>query len=365
MVNDYTPQFYRNWLEYSAREIVSEMPTPGNPARKRAVRDRVCVSGIANDLKVVEMILENTLNPPSGAEVVAEYGQMSDWRKMRQATAFLAMQADLMQELAIEDKKRAEVVREKETKRQKHVEAEARKASPATLLLPLAEAHAAKDEYICGTFAAVTNVLGGPFRGCSIGCTIHDAKELGLLTERVDDGDHNAVAGLLFGGVSQLAKLQDDIFEELPPGDAINWTPELLRAVAAAPHRTDWNRVYHRWIAETMKRLLGMPYMCKHDFLRMAARRARDLNTMVADGMVVKYSDWCDAEISTNRWHAEVGPQAGSLCSLAYSLCMRAGCEQRSATMIAANAHGAGVTYEYMANALIKAIATGGKAVAS
>ena len=112
----------------------------------------------------------------------------------------------------------------------------------AELLLPLAIAHQAADEYVKGTYF---NNDGPSFRGCSVGCSINDATILGLLACKTDN--HAELARVLFGGVEQIARLQDAIFEGLPKNLAHAWTPRLLQAVIDAPEDVDYQRAWHRF----------------------------------------------------------------------------------------------------------------------
>lgn len=119
-----------------------------------------------------------------------------------------------------------------------------------TPLIALAEAHAAADELITGTYGKETS--DGRYRGCSIGCTIYDAQQLGLIDSSVQYDDHQAVADLLYDGHEWVARLQDHLHETLPETERAQWTPRLLRAVIG--YRIDWQRVYHRWSAALLRR---------------------------------------------------------------------------------------------------------------
>ena len=59
-----------------------------------------------------ETVLEASRNEPDGAEVQAMSGPDADWRQMRTVAAYLAMEADVMQEIErlIEEREEADEV---------------------------------------------------------------------------------------------------------------------------------------------------------------------------------------------------------------------------------------------------------------
>jgi hypothetical protein len=94
-------------------------------------------------------------------------------------------------------------------------------------LIPLADAHQAADEYIAGTYwDAAEN------KGCTVGCTVEDAKRLGILNGVTHD-NHAALARAT-DVPEMLWRLADHIFEGLPDSDRPGWTPRFLRAVRDA-----------------------------------------------------------------------------------------------------------------------------------
>jgi hypothetical protein len=93
-------------------------------------------------------------------------------------------------------------------------------------LIPLAIKHQKADEYVAGHY----EWRGGG--ACSVGCSIHDLKKLGILNG-VDPGDH-AVLAKATDVPEMLWRLSDHIFEGLPKDDRPGWTPRFLKAVAKA-----------------------------------------------------------------------------------------------------------------------------------
>lgn len=85
-------------------------------------------------------------------------------------------------------------------------------------LVELADAHQRADEYRSGRYEWRD---GG---ACAIGCTMRDAKALGLIPKTARLGDHVECAKI--NGVPELAwRLVDHIFEGLPTEDRPGWTP--------------------------------------------------------------------------------------------------------------------------------------------
>lgn len=109
-------------------------------------------------------------------------------------------------------------------------------------LIPLADAHQAADEYEGGHY----HWTG---RACSIGCTIRDAKALGILGPDVDPDDHAALAEA--SAVPEWAwRTCDRIFEEFPQRLRPSWTPRFLRGAALVQN---WARVKARFLVSLLE----------------------------------------------------------------------------------------------------------------
>ena len=90
-------------------------------------------------------------------------------------------------------------------------------------LIKLADAHQKADEYRAGQY----EWSGG---ACAIGCTIHDAKKIGIAPKSLKPGDHAGLAK--YSGVPQLVwRLADSGFERINANARPAWTPTLLRAI--------------------------------------------------------------------------------------------------------------------------------------
>lgn len=92
-------------------------------------------------------------------------------------------------------------------------------------LIPLADAHQQADEYVSGTYGDSSTA-----KACAIGCTINDARKIGLLNG-VENCDHVAIAQAT--GVPEIAwRMLDHCFEGLAETDRPALTPLFLRAAA-------------------------------------------------------------------------------------------------------------------------------------
>jgi len=99
-------------------------------------------------------------------------------------------------------------------------------------LIPLADSHQAMDEYKSGHYEWMR---GG---ACAIGCTVRDARSIGLLPETCEDGDHRALSQVT--AVPEWAwRCCDSIFERLPQSDRPAWTPAFLRG---ASNCSNWDK---------------------------------------------------------------------------------------------------------------------------
>jgi len=91
-------------------------------------------------------------------------------------------------------------------------------------LVCMSEAHMHADEFIQGDYGQIN----GTFRGCSLGCTIHDVnKIMGL---KGDFSDHSFLSDSI-GIPVFLTQLQEYVFEGLDIDDAKKWTPRFLSSI--------------------------------------------------------------------------------------------------------------------------------------
>lgn len=113
-------------------------------------------------------------------------------------------------------------------------------------LVEAAIEHRKAGDYLPGEYAK----KNGRFRGCSVGCSLHDVQKLrGVAVE--DYGDHGLLADTL-GVPEWLCRLQDGIFENLPDDQRSGWTERLY---AAIPIGADLEPVHHKLVIRRVARL--------------------------------------------------------------------------------------------------------------
>ena len=91
-------------------------------------------------------------------------------------------------------------------------------------LVCMSEAHMAADEFIQGEYGQIN----GTFRGCSLGCTIHDVNKIMGLNG--DVSDHSFLSDSI-GIPVFLTQLQEYVFEGLDIDYAKKWTPRFLSSI--------------------------------------------------------------------------------------------------------------------------------------
>jgi len=117
-----------------------------------------------------------------------------------------------------------------------------------TKMIAIADEHARKDAYAHGRYQPIS---GQP--GCSIGCTIMDAMELGLLPRNTNYGSHSDVA-MLYGLPPQIPHVIDRLFEGLPRELSQQWTPRWMRACRdGADYSLVWAR-FALWLLRDLPR---------------------------------------------------------------------------------------------------------------
>lgn len=278
----YNEGFYGRWLAAQAKVALDRFNDTFGESLTDIEHQIVEGSGVRNDIPLVDVILDETENEPTEYGIISEFGESVGWREQKILAAVSAMRTDLAEAVTAEHQARAAAVKEADEARN-HKVVEEPNESPAAMLLPLAVDHATHDHYCKGKYETAASTTS-EFRGCSIGCTINDARNLGLLPESTLPSDHKAVANLLFGGVTNLARLQDRIFEGLEGDDSVYWTPRLLRTVANIPPDLNWLHVWNRWVDGTMKDLVKLAWIGKRSSLAVAAEWAGKLHQRVARG---------------------------------------------------------------------------------
>jgi hypothetical protein len=108
---------------------------------------------------------------------------------------------------------------------------------PKASVIARLERHRALDQVIQGAYWEGD----GDGRGCAVGCLTHDPT-----------GGHGSFPER-WGVPVQLAYLIDQIHESLPVEDARDWP---LRVMGAIPEGADLSRVWDRWCAWMLRRLV-------------------------------------------------------------------------------------------------------------
>ena len=109
-------------------------------------------------------------------------------------------------------------------------------------LLKRSKAHLKADMLLKGTYAS----NGQGFRGCSIGCHLHDIYPEMSIPEVEDLSDKHQRVSEHYGYPEWLARLQDTIFEGLPKDVAPEWHVELAEVLNKTPDDYDWQAALHR-----------------------------------------------------------------------------------------------------------------------
>jgi hypothetical protein len=115
-------------------------------------------------------------------------------------------------------------------------------------LIPLADAHAKADEYLAGIYWNTSEA-----KGCSIGCTIHDAQRIGAMNAAVARGDHESLA-IATGFDFDIWLLADAIFEGMDKQDRRVFTPRYLRAMT---HCSAPDTVVERVAKKSVEMIVG------------------------------------------------------------------------------------------------------------
>jgi len=115
-------------------------------------------------------------------------------------------------------------------------------------MILIADEHARKDAYSRGRYQPFD---GKP--GCSIGCAIMTAMELGVLPRKTNYDDHTAVSQM-YGLPPQIPYIIDRLFECLPRELSQQWTPRWMRACRdGADYSLVWAR-FALWLLRDLPR---------------------------------------------------------------------------------------------------------------
>ncbi len=96
-------------------------------------------------------------------------------------------------------------------------------------LIELADGHQRADEYQSGHYIWIDGPYGTG--ACGIGCTIRDAREIGIVGQETPLSSHFAFGEMYGPGGEYIGQMLDRIFEGLPQSERPAFTPRLLRAM--------------------------------------------------------------------------------------------------------------------------------------
>ena len=158
-------------------------------------------------------------------------------------------------------------------------------------MTPIAINHRDMDMLLADTYAK----QNGTFKGCSVGCFLHDiypaktAYEIGDL-----DGKHKIIADH-FGYPEWLVLLQDNIFEGLPETDRGNWHVNLAKSIDALASEPNWQVILHKVHVALLKVSYANAGQSQN-----VVQSVIDLHERAASGEVVSEELWSAAYFSAD-----------------------------------------------------------------
>lgn len=135
----------------------------------------------------------------------------------------------------------------------------------------------------------------GKFHACSIGCFAYEVapERFSASAGWMDDNQHRIVAEA-YDYPEWLARLQDTVFEGLPPEDRLDWHVQIADAIAA--RKRDWQiilRAVHAAILRISYRTAGSA--------SEAVQAVLDLHEKAAEGEAIPDEEWSAASSSPSR----------------------------------------------------------------
>lgn len=164
-------------------------------------------------------------------------------------------------------------------------------------LLENAKAHYAADMLLKRTYGTV---LGGKFKGCSVGCHLRHIKPT-FDGDAHDYDDKHGIVARYYGYPEWLAHLQDTIFEGLPDDESARWHVQLAERIAALPDEPDWQRILHRVHVAILRIALRAAGTAQE-----VVQQVIDLHERAGNGEIVSDELWSAAESAawSAKWSA-------------------------------------------------------------
>ena len=132
--------------------------------------------------------------------------------------------------------------------------------------------------------------MNGKFHACSIGCFAYEVapERFSASAGWIDDEQHRIVAEA-YDYPEWLARLQDAVFEGLPPEARLDWHVQIADAIAA--RKRDWRTILHAVHAA----ILRVSYRTAGS-ASDAVRTVLDLHERAAEGEAISDAAWSAAE---------------------------------------------------------------------
>lgn len=131
--------------------------------------------------------------------------------------------------------------------------------------------------------------MNGRFHACSIGCFAYEvAPERFSASAGWRDDDHHRIVAEAYGYPEWLARLQDTVFEGLPPEARLDWHVQIADAIAA--RKRDWRTILHAVHAA----ILRVSYRTAGS-ASDAVRTVLDLHEKAAEGEAIPDEEWSAA----------------------------------------------------------------------
>lgn len=147
------------------------------------------------------------------------------------------------------------------------------------------------------------------FHACSIGCFAYEVapEQFSAKAGWMDDNQHRIVAEA-YGYPEWLARLQDTVFEGLPPEAHLDWHVQIADAIAE--RKRDWQTILHAIHAS----ILRISYRTAGS-ASDAVRTVLDLHERAAEGEAIPDKEWNAACRSVESAPYVASENAGSVAA--------------------------------------------------
>jgi len=148
------------------------------------------------------------------------------------------------------------------------------------------EKHREQDAIVRGHYG---RIIGGQWKGCAVGCSLRSLDEIEGRPLMVENGSHSDLAKRL-GIPLVLARLEDRIFEGLPPKEATLWPTLFARAIPVGADLTMvWPRLAHWMLGDETA---GVIRFAKTERTKKVIGDVVELFGRQIGGETIAQSDW-------------------------------------------------------------------------